>query len=109
MARIVKVVGVIVGVAVGAWAFFFITAKPITKDQAQAIAANEVRRAGEQLRFDLSAFHGPATFPMTSHPHAFQWTYTDNAGTVRILVFVDEYGAAELTWEGDLERLRKRR
>jgi hypothetical protein len=43
MARIVKVVGVIVGVAVGAWAFFFITAKPTTKDQAQAIAANEVR------------------------------------------------------------------
>jgi hypothetical protein len=43
---------------------------------------------------------------MTSHPHAFQWTYNDNAGTVRLLVFVDEYGAAELTWECDLERLR---
>lgn len=107
MARIVKIVGVIVGLAIGAWGFFVITAKPITNEQAEAIAANEVRRASEQLRFNLSDFHGPEPFLMTSHPHAFQWTYTDNAGVVRLLVFVDDYGGVELTWEGDLEPLRK--
>jgi hypothetical protein len=109
MARIIKIVGVIVGLAIGAWAFFFITGKPITKEQAEAIAANEVRRSGEQLRFDTSVFHGPEPFLMTSHPHAFQWTFVDQAGAVRLLVFVDEYGGTELTWEGDLERLRKTR
>lgn len=109
MARIVKIVGVIIGLTLGAWAFFLITAKPITKEQAEAIATEEVRRSGEQLRFDTSVFRGPEPFLMTSHPHAFQWTYVDNAGAVRLLVFVDEYGGAELTWEGDLERLRKRR
>ncbi|MGD9724704.1 MAG: hypothetical protein AB7U76_26000 [Pirellulales bacterium] len=109
MQTIVNMVGVIIGLTLGAWAFFFITKQPITQERAEAIAAEEVQRSGEQLRFNTSVFRGPEPFLMTSHPHAFQWKYVDNAGAVRLLVFVDEYGGAELTWEGDLERLRKRR
>lgn len=109
MARIIKVFGVIVGLAVGASVFLYITVKPVTKEQAETIAVEEVRRSGQQLGFDASLFHGPEPFLMTSQPHAFQWTFVDQAGTVRLLVFVDEYGGSELTWEGELERLRTRR
>lgn len=109
MTRVVKVFGLIVGLAVGTWVFLYTTVKPVTKEQAETIAVEAVRGSGQQLGFDVSLFHGPEPFVMTSQPHAFQWTFVDQAGTVRLLVFVDEYGGSELTWEGNLERLRTRR
>jgi hypothetical protein len=101
--------GVIVGLVLGLWGVLYLTAKPVTKQEAQAIAIEQLKRSGKQLRFDPGIFRGPEPFEMGGVPYAFQWTFSDSEGPIRMIVWVDEYGGSELTWEGDVERLRKRR
>jgi hypothetical protein len=104
-----KILGVVIVLLVGVWGALFLTAKPVTEAEAQGIATQEVKRSAEQLRFDASIFRGPELVDVQRWGYAFQWRYSDQEGTVDMLVWVDKYGGAEISWEGDLERLRTRR
>lgn len=109
MVRIVKkVLGVGAALVVGVWGWLYLTAKPVTEREARRIATEEVLRSGQQLGFDPSIFQGPQPTTVGGAAYAFEWRFSDQQGTVDMLVWVDEYGGAEISWKGNLERLKTR-
>lgn len=106
---VVKVLCVVTVLVAGAWGVLFLTAKPVDREEAQRIATEEVKLSAEQLQFDATVFQGPELVDVQQWGYAFQWRFTDQEGTVGMLVWVDKYGGVEISWNGDLERLRTRR
>ena len=104
-----KVLGVAMALVVGVLGWLYLTAKPVTEKEATRLATEEVYRSGQQLGFDPSIFQGPEATTVGGAAYAFEWRFSDQEGAVTILVWVDKYGGTEITWEGNLERLRKRR
>lgn len=100
---------VAIALVVGIWGWLYLTAKPpVTEKEAQRIAIEQVHRSGQQLGFDASTFQGPKLVDAQRGAYAFQWRFSDQEGTVDMLVWVDEYGGAEISWKGNLERLKTR-
>jgi hypothetical protein len=101
-----KILGSIVVLAVVTGVLLDLTAKPVTRKEAEKMAIEEVRRSAQQLRFDASIFEGPKLIDEQEGAYAFQWRFSDQVGTVKMLVWVEKYGGTEISWWGDLERLQ---
>lgn len=108
MITAMKILGGAIVMIVGIWGVLYVTAKPITREEAQRLATEEVYRSAQQLRFDSSVFRGPELLDTQQWGYAFQWRFSDPGGIVEMLVWVDKYGGTEISWDGDLERLRQR-
>ena len=104
-----KIVGVAIALAVVIWAILYMTKPQITEKAAVGIANAQMARSGQQLGFDVTQFQGPHLIPVDQGAYAFQWVFSDHEGVIDVLVWVDETGASELSWKGNLERLRTRK
>jgi len=106
--RIATALGAAAILVLCVWGLLFLMAKHVTQTEAQRIATEEVQRSAEELRFDASIFSGPELVDVKKWGYAFQWRFSDSKGAVEMLVWVDKYGGTEISWDGDLERLKRR-
>jgi ABC-type uncharacterized transport system YnjBCD permease subunit len=106
--RAMKILGLVIVLVASAWVGLFLTAKTVTLEEAEQIAIQKVQRSAERLRFNAAVFRGPELVDVQPWGYAFRWVFSDAEGTVEMLVWVDEYGGTEISWEGDLERLKTR-
>jgi len=104
----IGIVSVLAALIVGTWGVLSLTAQPVTQEEARSIAIAQVHRSGQQLHFDPSVFEGPKLVDQREGAFAFQWRFSDTIGEVDMLVWVDPYGGSEISWKGDLERLKRR-
>jgi hypothetical protein len=104
----IRILGVLAALIVGTWAVLSLMVKPVTQEEARSIAIAQVHRSGQQLRFNASVFEGPQLVDQRDGAFAFQWRFSDHLGDVDMLVWVDEHGGSEISWKGDLERLKTR-
>lgn len=104
-----KIIGIAIALAVVIWAILYITKPLITEKDALGIANARMVRSGQQLGFDVTQFQGPQLIPVDHRAYAFKWVFSDHEGAIDVLVWVDETGASELSWKGNLERLRTRK
>ena len=81
--------------------------RPVTFEEAKKLATAEMQAYVRDNKFDLSLFKGPkSTTPPLSIAYEFDWTHGDKEAEVRIMALVEEHGSVDITYEGDLDRLR---
>jgi hypothetical protein len=100
---------IVVGVGVFAWTLLHLSRKPFSDTDAEATARQQLQQVAQDLRFDRNLFRGPERITVGGAKYAFRWQYADSEGTVEIIVSIDETGASEVAFKGDLERLRRPR
>lgn len=83
--------------------------RPVTFEEAKKLATAQAQAYAKD-NFDLSLFTGPEpTTPPISIAYEFYWTYRDKEGEVKLYISVEEHGSTILSYDGDLQRLRKPR
>lgn len=110
--RIVKVVGKVVGavflLGVAAYWLGILLAilDPLTREEAETLAIEELERSAKQLRFDAKIFRGPKLVQEDNELYVFEWEYSDECGSVKPMVLVEKYyRGTEFTYEGNLDRV----
>lgn len=106
MRKILATLGIAVLFGFVVWATLYLTRKPVTQEEATALAIQRLQRSGERLKFDPSHFRGPDRIGIGGAEYVFQWNYSDRFGKVEIVISVDQDGGTEFAFNGDLDRLR---
>ncbi|HEY1371769.1 MAG TPA: hypothetical protein VGH50_04810 [Candidatus Binatia bacterium] len=79
----------------------------VTPETARERAISQFQRFTRDAAIDGSRFVGPKeTSPPANSKYAFEWNFADTQDKVTIFVWVAKDGWTDVTWEGDLERLR---
>jgi hypothetical protein len=84
--------------------------RPVTFQEAKNLATARMQSYAKDENYDLSLFKGPESItPPISIAYEFDWTYRDKEGDVKLYISVEEHGSTILSYDGDLQRLRKPR
>jgi len=80
--------------------------EPVNPEKARALAIGAFERSARQLRFDAARFDGPRPTAAVNVPYGFEWTFSDEKGQVRVIIWVDDDGSTTFAADGPLERLQ---
>ena len=85
----------------------FFRAEPLTEETARRFAQERFERYGASVGLDVATFGSPIPIPAARVPYGFEWTYRDDKGEIRVIVWVDEGGWTDIAIDGEIERLFK--
>jgi hypothetical protein len=88
-------------------AFLVYQSRPLTYERAKRVATGQMERFAKSQNFDMRLLTGPEpTTPPGGTLYQFEWTYRHKYGVLKLDVWVSEDNT-KVTWDGDLEHLRR--